>query len=47
MENKEKREFKFELDKKAWDAVMELKETSHLIFERAYNKSLEKFNSKK
>ena len=43
----EKREVKFELDQKTWDALMELKETSHLIFERAHNKSLEKFNSKK
>ena len=31
----EKREVKFELDQKTWDAIMELKETSHLIFERA------------
>ena len=46
MENKEKREVKFELDQRTWDAIMELKETSHLIFERAYNKSLEKLNSK-
>ena len=43
----EKREVKFELDQRTWDAIMELKETSHLIFERAYNKSLEKLNSKK
>ena len=40
-------EDEFELDQKTWDAIMELKETSHLIFERAYNKSLEKLNSKK